>query len=235
MISRDWGMAAALLLLVTPAVAQESQTTRVEQTQVEQSRQQTAQAWGLDQKEFERFESIMKGPRGTWSPNIDPLTALGLEARTPAERQKYAEQLVKAERARAEAELSLQRAYDAAWKRLYPNDMPVNAFTTNDNDVEKGSRSIFTSTSTAPKQRLSVSIAIDECGECDAVIKRLLSVQVPMDIWVVDSEGKDDRIRSWAAKVGIPPARVRPGDITLNHGGALKIERTDLPRIVPRS
>ena len=235
MISRDWGMVAALLVSVTPAVAQESQATRVEQTQVEQSRQKTAQAWGLDQKEFERFETIMKGPRGTWSPNIDPLTALGLEARTPAERQKYAEQLVKAERARVEAELSLQRAYDAAWTRLYPNDMPVNAFTTNGNEAEKDFHSIFTSPSVASKQRLSVSVAADGCEECDAVVKRLLSVQVPMDLWVVDSEGKDDRVRRWAAKVGIPPARVRLGDITLNHGGALKIEGTDLPRIVPRS
>ena len=235
MMTRDWGMAAALMFSMMPAVAQDNQSARIEQTKVEYSRQQSAQAWGLDQKEFERFESIMKGPRGTWSPDIDPLTALGLEARTQAERQKYAEKMVRAERARVEAELSLQRAYDAAWTRLYPNDMPVNAFTANGNEEEKDFHSIFTSPSVASKQRLSVSVAADGCEECDAVVKRLLSVQVPMDLWVVDSEGKDDRVRRWAAKVGIPPARVRLGDITLNHGGALKIEGTDLPRIVPRS
>lgn len=38
-----------------------------------------------------RFSELMNGIRGKLSPNIDKLTALGIEARNDAERRHYAE------------------------------------------------------------------------------------------------------------------------------------------------
>ena len=94
-------LAYALLLFTALPVwaqeGQESESTRIDQTRLEQSSQRAAEAWGLNQQEYRRYESIMEGPRGTWSPDLDPLTALGLEARSQAERQKYAEKLVETE------------------------------------------------------------------------------------------------------------------------------------------
>ncbi|MDH4572853.1 TIGR03759 family integrating conjugative element protein [Salinicola acroporae] len=228
---------AYVLLLFTalPVWAQEgqeSESTRIDQTRLEQSSPRAAEAWGLNQQEYRRYESIMEGPRGTWSPDLDPLTALGLEARSQAERQKYAEKLVETERARVEAELAFQRAYDDAWQRLYPNDMPVNSFSTRDG--EDATRSVFGSDPGASSQRLNVVVATEGCDQCDATVKRLLSSGAAMDIWVLDSNGDDDRIRSWAAQVGIPPAKVRTGTVTLNHGGSLDVDSSQLPRVAPR-
>ncbi|STE82362.1 integrating conjugative element protein, PFL_4693 family [Escherichia coli] len=60
------------------------------------------------------------------SPGLDPLTVLGIEARTDAERRQLAEKWVKAEYERTEKELAFQREVNAAWKRLYPGVMPVS-------------------------------------------------------------------------------------------------------------
>ncbi len=63
----------------------------------------------------------MEGPRGIQSPGLDPLTVLGIEARTDAERRVLAlKKWVKAEYERTEKELAFQREVNAARKRLYP-------------------------------------------------------------------------------------------------------------------
>lgn len=211
---------------------QQRRDMSITETVIERSQQRAADAWGLNQQEVQRYESIMEGPRGIWSPNLDPLTALGLEARSEAERQKYAELLVETERKRVEAELAFQRAYDEAWQRLYPGDMPVNSFTTNGGT--NATQSVFGNTATSTSSRLNVVVATQGCGQCDATVKRLLSTGAAMDVWIVDSGGNDDRIRSWAAEVGIPPDQVRSGSITLNHGGSLNIDGAELPRVAPR-
>lgn len=231
---RAIGVLSLTLLFSLPVwgQSQQSQSTRIDQTQVEQSDRMAAEAWGLNDQEYTRYEAIMEGPRGTWSPNLDPLTALGIEARSVAERQKYAEMLVRTERQRVEAELAFQRAYDAAWQRLYPESMPVNPFTTKDG--ADATASLFGNDSNASSSRLNVVVATQGCGSCAATVKRLLSNGAAMDIWVVDSNGDDDRIRTWAIKVGIPPGLVRGGNITLNHGGSLNVDSADLPRVAPR-
>lgn len=208
-----------------------NQGPQIDRTQVAQSDRMAAEAWGLNEQEYRRYQTLMEGPRGIWSPNLDPLTALGIAARSAAERKKYAEMLVRTERQRVKAELAFQRAYDAAWQRLYPNSMPVDPFTT-----QRGAdatASLF-GNDTRDVSRLNVVVATQDCGQCDAVVKRLLDKGAAMDIWVVDAEGDDSRIRDWAVELGISPNQVREGHITLNHGGSLSIDATDLPRVAPR-
>ena len=81
--------------------------------------------WGLHQDEWSRYKQLMQGPLGTYSPNLDPLTALGIEARTDEERRRYAELQVVVEARRVEKMLAYQRAYDAAWQRLRPGAQRV--------------------------------------------------------------------------------------------------------------
>ena len=68
----------------------------------------------------------MDGPLGIYSPNLDPLSALGIEARTDEERRRYAELQVQVEARRVEKLLAYQRAYDEAWQRLNPGMQRVN-------------------------------------------------------------------------------------------------------------
>lgn len=56
---------------------------------------------------------------------LRPLTTTGVEAESDHERQRFAELLVRQEYRRLEKELAFQRAYDAAWQRLYPGLTPL--------------------------------------------------------------------------------------------------------------
>ncbi len=80
----------------------------------------SAQTWGLTDEEWQRYQALMNGRRGVFSPDLDPITALGIEARTAEERRRFAELSVQQDFKRVEAELAFQREVDAAWKRLYP-------------------------------------------------------------------------------------------------------------------
>lgn len=165
-----------------------------------------AHAWGLDVAEWSRYQQLMQGPLGIYSPNLDPLTALGIEARSDAERQHYAELQVRAEAQRVQKELAYQQAYDAAWKRLHPDLTPVRSLTS----TPRPSASI------AHTERLAVFVK-DDCTACDARVRQLQASGATFDIYMVGSRGDDVRIRAWAQRVGIDPTKVRARTITLNH------------------
>jgi integrating conjugative element protein (TIGR03759 family) len=167
-----------------------------------------ARSWGLDPQEFARYRELMQGPLGVYSPNLDPLTALGIEARSSAEQRHYAEAQVRAEARRVEKLLAYQRAYDAAWNRLYPSLQPVERLSIE--DPRSG-----THLSTADS-RTAVFVK-ENCAACDARVKELEANGRPFDIYFVGSRQEDARIRSWATRIGLDPAKVRARVITLNH------------------
>lgn len=164
-----------------------------------------ARYWGLQPEEWARYRQLMQGPLGVYSPNLDPLTALGIEARTDQERRRYAELQVRAEARRTEKLLAYQRAYDDAWKRLHPTLRPV---------VLDGAGSVATA-SGAP-DRLAVFIK-EDCPPCEQRVKQLQATGTAFDLYMVGSRQEDARIRQWATRVGIDPAKVRARTITLNH------------------
>lgn len=106
-------------------VTTQSQTQDTQSAPLGRSDSEQAASWGLTGQEWTRFEQIQSGPRGFWSPNLDPLTALGVEAQTDQERQRYAELQVALEAKRAERELAYQNAYAAAWTKLFPGLLPI--------------------------------------------------------------------------------------------------------------
>ena len=170
------------------------------------ARSRTAQAanWGLTEQEWSRFERIQAGPRGFWSPNLDPLTALGIEAESDQARQRYAELQVTLEAKRAERELAYQNAYNTAWAKLFPGLLPIQGMASPSP----------TSSPVAPRPALFVE---DQCPACSAEAQRLQSRDVAFDIYLVGSQGEDERVRTWARQAGIDPARVQRRQITLNH------------------
>ena len=67
--------------------------------------------------------ALMQGIRGSISPEtISPIEVLGIHARDEAERQRYADAWARALHEDVDRILAFQRAYDAAGKRLYPNE-----------------------------------------------------------------------------------------------------------------
>lgn len=161
-----------------------------------------AKAWGLTDDEWATFEHLRSGPRQYWSPQLDPLTTLGVEADSDPERQRYAELQVRLEARRAERELAYQKAYTAAWARLFPGLLPVQGM----------GEAIPPSSN--PRYAVFVE---DPCATCEASLHQWLSTGARLDIYLVGSQGDGERIRQWARKVGVTPDQVGSGQVTLNH------------------
>ncbi|EPA3603497.1 MULTISPECIES: TIGR03759 family integrating conjugative element protein [Enterobacterales] len=177
-----------------------------------QSLQYEAQEWGLSAEEYARFEALMKGRRGIQSPGLDPLTTLGIEARSDEERRRLAEKWVQQEFARAEKELAFQWEVDAAWKRLYGQVLPVSLGTFG--RMEQGTA----------QRRQALFVQAENCSACDARLATLLAGKQPFDIYVLGTKGDDNRLRAWARQKNIPAERVRKREITLNHDGGLSLQ-----------
>jgi hypothetical protein len=87
-----------------------------------------AQLWGLSVDEMQRALVLAKGPRAAFSiANLSPIEVLGIHARTPAERRRYAEAFARAHHADVERVLAWNQAFTQAMQQLYPAE-PVIAY-----------------------------------------------------------------------------------------------------------
>lgn len=186
-----------------------SQISSVQKLQVQQAAQQASE-WGLKAEEWQRYEELMQGRLGVYSPGIDPLTALGIEARNEEERRHYAELQVFAEAARVERELAYQRAYDEAWKRLFADLMPLGDM------VGMSATAMTPSIMSGSSNRLAVFVQND-CVPCEQKVQQLQNAGTSFDLYMVGSHADDAVIRRWATKVGIDSGKVLSRQITLNH------------------
>lgn len=169
--------------------------------------QKSAQQWGLSDTEWQKFQQLKEGKRGIQSPDLDPLTTLGVESDSVSERRRMAELWVKEEFRRTEKELAFQREVNAAWNRLYPNTLSVNM----------GNASGLAHDTNG---RLALFVR-DNCERCDTRLAAVLADNRPVDVYLVGSDGKDDTVRRWAVSHNIPVERVRNRQITLNHDKGL--------------
>jgi integrating conjugative element protein (TIGR03759 family) len=199
--------AAFLLQAHADTVQSDITTTEIKARSTHELEIEKAKLWGLGTVEWERFQQLMQGPLGVYSPNLDPLSALGIEAKTEQERTRYAELQVQMETVRFTKLLAYQNAYDQAYKRLYPDMLPVNLV---------GSETKPLASPASSRGRLAVFVTHD-CKGCVEQVKQLQSDNQPFDIYLVGTRLNDDGIRAWALKAGISTDKVHSRQITLNH------------------
>jgi len=168
--------------------------------------------WNITQQEWNRYQSIMRTTGKYFWKNMDPVTVLGLNARSREERNRYAKLLAIQEHKKVKAEILLSRAFHTQSMKLYGHKiidlsklgLPLqNTSVTDTNKAHFGDRYIlFINT---------------HCTECDALVK---NVRDNMGIGVsLDLEFKNDTRReivAWARKQNITPSVVRSKRITLN-------------------
>ncbi len=193
-----------LYILSFHALAEVKTNKSIQQTTPLNNKMEESQLLGLTESDIVRYEALKKSLRGLQSPNLDPVTALGIESRNESERRHYAELWVKQEFDRTEKELKFQREVDAAWKRLMPNMLPVNMGNPAGIAHDSGGR-------------LALFVREADCQRCDARLSAVLADKRPVDIYLVDSEGSDQKLRNWAQQHRIPAEQVRERRITLNH------------------
>ena len=227
-------LALAMASFAVIGRAAEVSDTEIEMTDTLYTQEVMAKAWGLSVEDWQQYRSLMEGPRAIWSPNLDPITVLGIHAETEAERRRYAELLVMIEYERVESELLFQRAYDQAAQRLFPSLLPVTT-TAMDEAI----------TLLPGVERIAFFGSVDpsRCPDCQDQLATLLLAHLDprapvLDLFLADASD-DEAIRVWARAHGIGSAEVRAGRITLNHApdSALISEASGLitPRVMQQS
>ncbi len=140
-LSQATALLPLLLVLAgaSPALSQTSQNARdIGRTQESHSQTSTSERefsdlsdsdrvvagiWGLSMDEMRRAKMLLQGPRANFSvANLSPVEALGIHARSDAERRKYAELFARASHQDVERSLAWNNAYQEAIQRLYPNE-----------------------------------------------------------------------------------------------------------------
>lgn len=254
-VEHDLGVLRAVLTVVVSAAigliwsgfsatAQETTSTAYENTQtspnnelqtpLSASEQSAAKAWELTDTEWRRYRQLMLGIRGSVSDErLSPIEVLGIHARDPAERRRYAERWAQAMRADAERVLAFQHAYDAAAEDLFA-DQPL---------IDAGRLKAVPKTTSALKagDRVLMFATID-CPACEAMLAKLLShlnTVAGIDIYFTDlAEGHEARIRAWAGERGIEPGWVRGRRVTLNVDNGLLVslsgDNEDAPALFVR-
>jgi integrating conjugative element protein (TIGR03759 family) len=177
-----------------------------------------ARAWGLSAMEWQRYQLLMQGIRGSVSPaTISPLEVLGLHARDRDERRRYAEIWARTLHEDVDRILAFQRAYDEAGKRLYPNELLI--------DIARLPGKAGKSNTFQSSDRV-LFFTRAECPACEVVFNTLLhriDELGGIDIYLTDvAPGDDEAVRDWASRHTIDPQWVRSRRVTLNHdAGAL--------------
>ena len=188
-----------------------------------------AHAWGLSAADWQRYQLLMQGIRGSVSPaTISPIEVLGIHARDREERRRYAETWARTLHDDVDRILAFQRAYDDAAKRLYPN-VPLI-------DIARLPRKVDKRTTFQSGDRVLFFIGA-ECPACDRVWNRLLKRVDEfggLDIYLTDLvPGDDAAVRAWATEHKIDPALVHSRRVTLNHDAGALAKLTDGAGTVP--
>jgi integrating conjugative element protein (TIGR03759 family) len=188
-----------------------------------------ARAWGLSATEWQRYQQLMQGIRGSVSPaTISPIEVLGIHARDRDERRRYAETWARALHEDVDRILAFQRAYDDAGKHLYPNEPLI--------DVDRLPGKAEKRNTFQVNDRVLFFTGA-ECPACEVVLSTLLQRIDELggiDIYLTDvAPGGDEAVREWASEQKIDPQWVRSRRVTLNHDAGALAKLTDGEGEVP--
>ncbi|MDO3387999.1 TIGR03759 family integrating conjugative element protein [Gilvimarinus sp. SDUM040013] len=222
---------AILVLLGTACLCQAAQT-EINDTQRTDSLTGRTQAvkpwlrWGLTESEWATYQDIMQGPRGIWTPNISPVSALGLNAQSEVERTRYAKIAARQDWQRLMNERAWHLAYKSAKEEYFGQQIAMI-------DVESASISNITANSKL------VMFTDENCIQvCQKTLESVIQNKASLDIYFIGKIERDDIIQ-WAATHAIPPELVNDaGKITLNIDRglfqAMSPSSGDLPQIYVR-
>ena len=179
------------------------------------------QAWPqLSEQDWAKYDKIMKGPRGYFSPGMDPVMALGMEETDPKARKKYIEMAAKQEHDRVGRELAYAREYKDAFLRLYGDEplfdqqrLAKMIYDDHQNDIDKKLRT---------GDRYAYFVVLDNCVGCEQLAAQFLTrikerkLNIAVDFYFVGKKSTPDAIQKWALAAHLDKTAVEQGRITLN-------------------
>lgn len=169
-----------------------------------------AKQWMLSENDWVKYKQVMAGPRGIWSPGLDPLTALGVSETDPRERRRYAEIWIKMEMRRAELELAFEVERTAAGKRIISQPVVNNQKWIDDWNRKKMEHT----------HEVMLFVSPNCVEECKPLYQEVYSSlgggkRARLNIYFPKGTGAED-IGKWAREIGIGTEIVRSRTVTLN-------------------
>lgn len=220
------------MLLLLPAVGYAQMRTGVDQPRATthshstttMSPENKAELWGISPDDYLRYTDIMEGPLKHWNPNIDPVLALGIYARTEGERIRFAEIYAAQERALTEKTQAFEHAYREAFHRLHPDAnmiMPALMAPYYAHQAHKKGKSFpdFATNTLLDGDRIIYFVDVS-CTQCQQDIDKLQSLlkkhpTLVVDIYILNITRETDA-RHWASDHDIDVGAVKQGRITIN-------------------
>ena len=232
-MKRILSLITVAVLAVQPLYASEAVDSQVNQSNGQSSgvlgveqKKTLAKEWGLNFTEWRRYEAILQGPKGLWYKKLDPTHVLGLDAKTEAERYKYARLQAEIEFKRVSAELEFQEAFRKAHAELYPELPLIDESKFDQSPLQK-----MLSGGQGQVRGRAIYFVDMACVDCKQTIQKLVSKVgtewlAGIDFYFPKSQSKKD-VFQWAKKNNISAASVNSRLITLNldNGTYQKLKR----------
>lgn len=243
------GLLAWIVLGLTVSQASGADTSQSHASTVEQSRLSTslidehgvklttdessqARKWMLTDEDWAKYKTIMSGPRGVWSPNLDPITALGVMETDPDERRRYAEIWMQLETHRAQLELAFEVERMDAAKRIVGHKPLVNNHEWKQQWQANRHR---------VKHEVMLFMDVTCTKECERLlleVQKTTDERSRLDVYFAPGASAE-QIAAWASSMGLDPIAVRNREITLNFdrgmSAQLGVSMNDLPEVYVRN
>jgi integrating conjugative element protein (TIGR03759 family) len=173
--------------------------------------------WNLNETEWTRYQTLMRGMRGSVSPaTLSPIEVLGIHAQTEAERKDYARRWAKLMHEDAARILAFQSAYAEASRELDPGGQIIDiaalpGMGPQSSPVEWAQ----------PGDRVLLFMPLD-CFNCASFLRAAREASgkgAQIDVYVTGTAA-DKAILDWAAAQGFDARAVQARKVTFNreHG-----------------
>ncbi|WP_158587187.1 TIGR03759 family integrating conjugative element protein [Motilimonas pumila] len=179
-----------------------------------------AKNWGLTLAQWSRYKSLMAySPRGTWSKDIDPITALGVSADTEQEREHYARLLLKIEAQRIAKEVAFENTRKRIAQQMF-KDQPIVRLPRPSKKPAFTDYVALFAARTCPKS-------------CQTFLRGAIEstpAYAKIDLYIVGAT-QESHIHQWVTQLAINPALIAQGRITVNYdaGKAQQLKLKSLP------
>jgi len=219
--------------------SQRAESTLNNQQSEEQRISSNAALWNVSEKEWTKYETIMKSEGKYHWKDVDPIMVLGMYAKTESEKKRFAIRMAKKEYRLNDMFVKFNRAYMKEFQVLFGHEKIIDLNMLNeqvsDNAVQS---SLLPGIDNKPKSRITslgdkyVLFISTDCSGCDAFYNKLLTEQSfgsSIDIYFVGDN--KESIGLWAKDNKISPDAVKSNSITLNLAGDTydKFNRPALP------
>lgn len=201
--------------------------TKVVQTEALKSR---AEKWDISKTEYQRFQTLMRGPLGKWNPNIDPLLALGMFANSRSDQTRYAQLYAKQEFDLTQKALIFQASYRDAFERLFPGRSIVDSqklapYFKHKNDQALKAKKIRAFSKQLRAGDRLLAFFPQQCDRCLSSVSRLLKLvqgtpEVTLSIYIVGA-AVDVDVHNWITRNRVNKDWFKEGTTSINRDEGL--------------